>query len=348
MRRISTILFFTVVFMIGSLQTYAQCTFSTTAPAGAPGATNTFDNNAEGFTGDFAYNSQSLLTNSGSGNRTISTPIFYLAPNQNTILVRFTLDRTASHSITSYSVTATTNTTSYTLCNTTAINISPNNPTVYYLTIPRGSLPTGTNFILNIILSQSGPFRFDNFGTNVASASGSLPVNFVAFEGKKEATGIRLTWKVDVEDHARGYEVERSTDGRNYTSIGFVSAAGQSTYSFVDTKPEAISYYRVKGVDVDGKYRFSPIVSMKNGKSAVVLKAFPMPANKSITIQHSNAKAGSNISLYTESGVLVRSVKPVVNAQQTEIDLSVAKPGLYMVRFDDGQGNLETIKIIKQ
>jgi len=351
MKRISTLLTASIaIALTASFQVAAQCSFSTTAPATAPGVTNTFNTNSEGFSGNISHSGGALLTSSGSGVRTITSPIFYLSPSQDEIVLRFTLERTASHDITAYSVTANTNTTTYTLCPTTTLSpsLSPISPTVYYLVIPRGSLPVSTNFQLNLNLTQTGSFRFDNFGTNVASASGSLPVNFVGFEGRKEGNGIKLTWKVDVEEHAKGYEIERSSDGKNFTSIGFVAAAGQSTYSFVDVKAQPLAYYRIKGLDLDGKYRFSPVVTMKNGAATIMMKVFPLPANKSITIQHPSATANTNIALYTESGVMVKSVKAGYNAQQTVIDLSNVKPGLYLLRFDNGDGSSETMKIIKQ
>jgi hypothetical protein len=354
MRKISTLLLLAASLISISFTSNAQCTFTTTAPAGAPGVSNMFNSNAEGFTGNFEYQSgsQSLFTTAGAGVRTITTPVYSLSASQSSIIVRLSLDRSASNSITAYSVSATTASTTYPLCSNQTLSpaISPNSAATYYLTIPvpANTLAANTGFQLDINLTQTGSFRVDNFGTNASFVGGALPINFVGLEAKASGSGTTLTWKVDLEENAKGYEVEKSLDGRSFSTIGFVPVAGLSTYSFVDVKSAPIAYYRIKGVDVDGTSRYSSVVSIKNGSSAVVLKAFPMPAAKTLTVQHSNATTTSLLHLFTESGSLVKSVRPGFNAQQTVLDLSSVTPGLYLVRFDDGKGNSETLKVIKQ
>jgi hypothetical protein len=179
MRRIFTSSIFAAALVAASFNSFAQCSFNTTA--NGVGAQNLFTANAEGFSGNVTWNTQAgngyLLTSNTNGNVTITTPIYYLNPGQNTILVRFTLERSASNSISAYSVTATTNSGTITLCPTTAIALNPNNETIYYLSIPRGSLAPSTNFQLNIILTQTGAYRFDNFGINAVVAAGTLPVS---------------------------------------------------------------------------------------------------------------------------------------------------------------------------
>jgi len=123
---------------------------------------------------------------------------------------------------------------------------------------------------------------------------------------------------------------------------------GQSTYSFVDTKPSTISYYRIKSIDANGRYTYSSIALVKAGKSMIVLKAFPSPFTKNLSIQHATADPGSLITISAEDGRLIKSVAPITGTQQTDIDLSAAKAGLYLVRFKNGNGRTETLKILKQ
>ena len=351
MRRIFTSSISIGCLMAISFNSFGQCTFSTVAPAGAPGAQNTFTTNAEGFTGQVSFNSGTLLTTTGAGTRTITTPVLFLQNGVTQIITRFTLDRTASHDITAYSITATTASGTVTLCPTTTLtpSISPNSPTIYYITTPTTGLSFQTNFQLNIILTQTGSFNFDNFGTTASPAAGALPVRFTSFEAKSVTGGVNLIWNVDVEEKVIGYDVERSSDGRNFAKIAFVPAAGQNTYSYVDTRPaQSATYYRVKAVDVDTKYKYTTIVSMRGGKSSVVLRGFPMPAVRDITIQHATAASGSRISLNSEDGRTIQIINPNIGTQQTVVDLSSVKPGLYFVRFNNGNGVVETLKVVKQ
>jgi hypothetical protein len=159
---------------------------------------------------------------------------------------------------------------------------------------------------------------------------------------------VLLKWKVATEENLSGYTVEKSTDGRNFSKIGFVAANGVNNYSFTDTKSSATSYYRIKSVDVDGKYAYSTVAMVKSGKSLIVLKAFPSPIIRNLTIQHPTALAGSIITISAEDGRVMKSVVPAQGTQQTEIDLSTARSGLYLIRFTNSNGEAETLKVVKQ
>lgn len=176
----------------------------------------------------------------------------------------------------------------------------------------------------------------------------SLPVKFQALEAIPFHNSVALKWSVGTEDNLSGYTVEKSTDGRNFSKIGFVGASGENNYSFVDTRPSATSYYRIQSMDVDGSYGYSTVAVVKAGKSMIVLKAFPSPVVTNLTVQHPTAKAGSIITIISEDGRLIKSIVPSAGTQQTHIDLSAAKAGFYLVRFTTGSGEVETLKVLKQ
>jgi hypothetical protein len=80
----------------------------------------------------------------------------------------------------------------------------------------------------------------------------------------------------------------------------------------------------------------------------IVIKAFPTPFIKNVSIQHPTAVAGSAISISSEDGRIVKTIVPAIGTQQTDIDLSSSKAGLYLVRYSNGSGETETLKILKQ
>jgi hypothetical protein len=248
----------------------------------------------------------------------------------------------------------------------TAGNVSYTTPQTYTaiqngtcVSIPRpsGMSTTDNRFQViayyNVTSANGNPnsyLRFDEFGTNGASTGqATLPVKFSAFEAKTASNGVALNWSVGTENNVSGYTIEKSTDGRSFTKIGFVSADGKSSYSFVDAQGAgAVAYYRIKSVDNDGKYNFSTVAVLRGGKYAIVLKAFPSPFVNKLTVQHGTANAGSLIAISSEDGRTIRSVVPVIGTQQTEIDLTTAKAGLYLVRYSNSNGQVETLKVLKQ
>jgi hypothetical protein len=188
----------------------------------------------------------------------------------------------------------------------------------------------------------------DNYNTSSTTSSVALPVKLSGLDARTINNSVSLKWDVATESNVTGYEVERSSDGIEYPKIGLVNATGQAFYSFIDTRPLTTAYYRIKSVDVDGRYTYSSIAMVKEGKSMIVLKAFPTPFTKTVSVQHATAGAASLISITSEDGRLVKSVLPIRGTQQTDIDLSTAKPGLYLIRFNNGDGRAESLKILKQ
>ena len=201
----------------------------------------------------------------------------------------------------------------------------------------------------NTGLGQVGEtVTFDDFRTNGNLSQAPLPVTFIGFEAKKTVGGIALNWKVGGEENVNRYEVERSTDGRNYTTLGTVSTTKSDNYSFVDGSSVTTAYYRIKNVDNDGRFKYSTVARLVNGKSQIVIKAFPQPVMSQLTIQHPSITGNGLISVSSADGRLVKAVKPVVGSMQSYVDMSGLQKGMYMIRFDAGDGSVETMKVIKQ
>jgi hypothetical protein len=160
---------------------------------------------------------------------------------------------------------------------------------------------------------------------------------------------VQLNWIIEAEENVRAYEVERSADGRSFSKIGSVAATGTKSYSFGDDRTLAgVSYYRIKSVDADGNAAYSAVVTLKNGKSAIVFKGFPTLIRSNLTLQHDAATPSSSISVSTTEGRVVKTIVPAKGSQQTIADLTAVQAGVYFVRYNNGNGSVETLKIIKE
>lgn len=189
---------------------------------------------------------------------------------------------------------------------------------------------------------------FDDFRTNGVIAILPLPVNFISVDAKRADGFTQVTWKVAGEENVDHYAVERSEDGRHFVTIAQVPRNGKDTYTYNDATGNSDAYYRVKNVDRDGAFKYSTIVRFVQGKSNVVVKAFPQPVTSQLTIQHSLGNNKTLISISSADGRVVRSQKPVSGSMQTTVDMNDLQKGVYIVRFDDGSGTQQTLKIVKQ
>jgi Secretion system C-terminal sorting domain len=122
--------------------------------------------------------------------------------------------------------------------------------------------------------AQSGSIQLESPGGNFFYHHNAgqitcvpLPITLVSFTGQITGTTVTLDWKTDNEYNVSYIQVQRSADGITYTSIGQVAPTNTSvthTYQFVDNSPVYINnYYRLKTVDFDGKFSYSPIVIVK-------------------------------------------------------------------------------------
>lgn len=177
--------------------------------------------------------------------------------------------------------------------------------------------------------------------------SSLMPVNFVSLIAKKESSGVAIIWKVADEKNVSGYEIEKSFDGLHFEKIGWVSATGNTLYSFKDPNLATKNYYKIRSVDLDNSYRFSAILKVSSDQQTVLLKAFPSPAKEEITLQHPTSSSKSKILVNAIGGRTVMAQYPNPATQQTRINISQLKTGVYVIVFQDDE-QIQTLKIIKE
>ena len=164
-----------------------------------------------------------------------------------------------------------------------------------------------------------------------------LPVELVAFSAKEDKAGVKLEWKTATETSVSHFEIERS-DKNGYKKIGDMVASGTSTsinkYNFIDVSPTAgTNKYRLKTVDLDGKYSFSKIATIEI-KSTVKLKLFPVPATDKVTVQF--PAGNSFVDIADQLGRNIRRVNISETATSVVIPLHDLKPGVYFVNTSSG------------
>ena len=108
-------------------------------------------------------------------------------------------------------------------------------------------------------------FGFESY--SITNSYTVLPVTFISFNGVLQNNSAILTWSTANELNNKGYEVQRSNDGINFTDIGFVAGQGnssqQNNYSYTDYKiVSGSNYYRLKQMDVEGRFNYSSTIRL--------------------------------------------------------------------------------------
>jgi trimeric autotransporter adhesin len=136
--------------------------------------------------------------------------------------------------------------------------------------------------------------------------------------------------------------IERSANGRDFTVLTKVPAAGNSaaprTYSVVDDKPLAgVSFYRLRMVDKDGKNTVSRIIKVVFDRAVVVTFA-PNPAKTTLVINVIEAKEPVNVQLMDAQGKAVRQrLSPAGNNQPVVFNVAGLSKGLYVLKMTTSQ-----------
>ncbi|HVG14857.1 MAG TPA: T9SS type A sorting domain-containing protein [Chitinophagaceae bacterium] len=316
-----------------------------------------------GFSGDFSFQTNRLNKQNvvATAVYSITSPTYTLANVESTLGYGFVLQGTEQVSrvtVKAMYISTLTNTmqiveignfvpnyggtNSATICSAVALNTLPGFPA-------GGAYRFQLDFVSSTGAGGAGStISFDDFRTNGTLSLAPLPVVFVGFDVRKAASGVQLIWKVGGEENVARYEVEKSTDGRSFTTLATVSKTGRDTYTYLDANNNGTAYYRIRNVDNDGKFKYSTIARIIDGKTSIVLKVFPQPVLNQLTVQHPVITGNGLISVSGADGRVIKSLKPAIGSMQTYIDMNSLQKGMYMIRFDAGNDSVETMKVIKQ
>ena len=181
----------------------------------------------------------------------------------------------------------------------------------------------------------------------------SLPIKLTAFTGRLQTeSSVRLDFTSVIEMNSFQYVIERSADGKTFTSVGNIKASGNSAqeikYDYIDQLPGAGGYfYRLKLVDIDGSAEYSKVVYVNSKKGAgIITKVFPNPFTSEIQLIGATSAdlTSGNIRVFNVSGQQIRY--RIVGANAIALDENAPK-GMYFLKFKNQAEQQQILKLIK-
>ncbi len=184
-------------------------------------------------------------------------------------------------------------------------------------------------------------------GTDIADASGnfsglsltdgdqvpdwvdwSIPIELKSFTAKEDNGSIELNWITASEINNKGFEIQRSNEGKDWEVIGFVDGQGDSrgenNYVFTDKSPEKINYYRLNQIDFDGNNNYSNVVFVELKKDNRI-SVFPNPTNDFLNV--------TGLISYTDYYIYDKLGKVVSTGETSgKIDVSGLVSGVYYMK----------------
>ncbi len=176
----------------------------------------------------------------------------------------------------------------------------------------------------------------------VVNACNALPVTLARFEVSLEGRTTLLNWTTTSEMNSDYFEVQHTIAAGTWEVLGQVRSDGESAalrnYTFShNTSSDGIHYYRLRMVDKDGSFAYSPLksVSLEGG-----LFAYPNPATDRLTLKNTENIDRLEVLSLTGARVLTSNGIP-----SDGVDLSRLSPGLYTVRVIRNDGSFVSGKI---
>ena len=195
----------------------------------------------------------------------------------------------------------------------------------------------------------AGNYRVDDFKVSAVT----LPIELVKFSVSTQPTRqVLLSWQTATERDNALFAIERSTDGTRFTEIGRIAGAGNSVeiqdYQFTDPAPaKGTNYYRLRQVDVDGRFSYSSVVTAVLDETGNV-RVTPTPASDHLQVQlEDTSEEGIQWKLYDYIGRTVLSGTEAADISSFSLDVSPLAQGAYTLSIQVGT-SIYTKLVIKR
>jgi len=180
----------------------------------------------------------------------------------------------------------------------------------------------------------------------------TLPVTLSHFESQKINDKVKLGWFTQSENGFSHFLLERSTDAKNYKVIATIKGTGNSNggnYYYNDT-PNVLNskyYYRLKMVDIDGKFQYSKVlVENFNTKKSLSLSA-SVVVNNLLSLSFEKIIGKAEIKVFSNDGKLLQRTNLNEGLSNTIVHLPNIAPGIYVLVLQEAS-RIQTCKFIKQ
>ncbi len=214
----------------------------------------------------------------------------------------------------------------------------------------RDNSPDANSHLFNIKFQTGTGYTCGRILVCQAATACPLPVNLLYFTATKNGAQAELNWATAGETNSSYFNVQRSTDGINWYTVGKVAAAGNSSavmeYSFIDSQlPVGIVYYKIVEVDLDNSSQSSEIAKI-NTLTDLNVSILPNPNNGNFTVQIQGNPENTVIAVVNTLGQTVYEKTEEISSNfSREMNFSSFSKGIYYLSVKNSTEH-KIVKII--
>lgn len=167
----------------------------------------------------------------------------------------------------------------------------------------------GTYVVTQRLAAGCSPYAYDTVIITFDATCTPLDRDLIDFRAVIENKKALITWTTIGNDYVEYYDVERSTDGRNFTTVGKVliqsSVETKKQYRFEDDLADLsapVVFYRLKSASTNNAFQYSRMIRLTTSTKQE-LAIYPNPAQNLVRLSLSADKANSaRVSFINMSG----------------------------------------------
>ncbi|HEX6430029.1 MAG TPA: FG-GAP-like repeat-containing protein, partial [Niastella sp.] len=186
-----------------------------------------------------------------------------------------------------------------------------------------------------------GPWRY--VPAQLAGLSlGALPVDLISFNAEWLQPGktAQLKFITDNESQVCCYNIEKSTDGVHFNTIGKVNAKNtgeRNSYSFTDNNATSKKlFYRLQINFTTGTTEYSNIQMLQTNSTTEII-VFPNPASNVLQLRLNNSYATMHVQIINSAGQVVKQYPNMPAGNQVlQIPVSALASGTYFLYLQSG------------
>jgi len=207
-----------------------------------------------------------------------------------------------------------------------------------------------TSVSANTTILNKAAIYFDYNAPVITNTAGTLikdfivlPLRLISFNAVPQNDNTTsLYWKTSNEINTQYFVVERSSDGTAFTSIANVFANGRVSNQYNSTVADPITgivFYRLKIVDNNGSFVYSPVVKIDRRKNTAGFSLLSNPVKDFIIINTTDRSLHNTLaSIINMQGAVVKTF--IVKEGSQVVDINNLPNGVYLMRTVNGSSRI--------
>ncbi|MEO8770404.1 MAG: T9SS type A sorting domain-containing protein [Ferruginibacter sp.] len=197
-----------------------------------------------------------------------------------------------------------------------------------------------------IYFDYNSPVITNTAVTNIVEPQGPVPLKLLSFNViRSTGNNANAFWNTSNEINVQSYNIEMSIDGRNFSSISSERAKGFQYNDYTKTisiPTNDLLYFRLKMIDVDGRFTYSPIVTLRNEKSqSFSFLNNPVKNELNISIQDDGLQ-NTTAKIYNAQGILVKTI--LLQHEIETVNVRSLPAGTYYLVTENGSRQFIIVK----